>query len=384
VRSVDDDVPEPGRVKLMVKREGAHAMPTRPRGIQYYTNLATQSLFGPEFYALQKAYTSWFQRRDVGGGVRVTFASGLNAETLGDWMKDVLSDVRLPMFYERDGKNWDATMQEEHLGVRLAAYVAAGPAFVEFVKAGFEVRGSHARGGMRYRLRGTVKSGHNDTTLGNSIVNACIAVTAMHQHGLHGDVIVAGDDLLIVVEGDFDEHALAATEARCGIVPDYRKFSNPCDVSFISGVWFCAASDWIFVPKPGRLLARLFWSTHPPPPKLRQRYLNAIVLGLRPSCGDIPVVGEFLDAHYDKGAPVDAPRSLDKRLKVWSVGKSASRQAMVAAFCARYGVSEEEIVDVESFLRGVKGRVGLVSHPVLDRLVEVDLADLSERPLSVM
>lgn len=380
--SLDNDAVLPGRVKLMVKFESGHAMPSRPRGIQYYPNLATQAAFGPEFYALQKAHTSWFQRRDVGRGVKVTFASGLNSAALGDWMREVLAETPEPHFYERDGKNWDATMQAEHLRVRLAAYACAGADFCGFVEEGFDVRGSHARGGLKYRLRGTVKSGHNDTTLGNSIVNASIAMKAMWAMNLRGDVIVAGDDLLVVVSGDFDEHAFAQLERECGIVPDYRKFSNPTEVSFISGVWFPVGEDWIFVPKPGRLLARLFWAVHPPPAKTRQNYLNSIVLGLRPSCGDMPIVSAFLDAHYEEAVAPCGPWAVGKYLKTWSVGKRAESQLLAEAMCARYGISMLDIDAAEVAIREARGRVGLLSHPVLDRILEVDLADLDVRPLA--
>jgi len=34
-------------------------------------------------------------------------------------------------------------------------------------------------------------------------------------------------------------------------------------------------------------------------------------------------------------------------------------------------------------LTACRGRVGIVSHPVLDRLMEVDLSDLASRPLSL-
>jgi len=379
-QSISKDPVMHDRVFAMVKRECDHKMPSRPRLIQYNVNLATQAHYAAEMYAMQKAWTTWFQRRNVGNGIRITFASGLNANTLGDWMRNVLEDVDAPHFYERDGKSWDATMQAPHLGVRLAAYKLAGADFCESVAKGFKVVGRDPHGPFKYQVDGTVKSGHNDTTLGNSIVNACIAYTAMRAMGLRGDIIVAGDDLLIVVAGDFDADALARVEGECGITPEYRKFDDPRDVSFISGIWLPIEDDWLFIPRPGRLLARLFWTTRPPPPKKRQLYLNSIVLGLRPTCGQIPVIGAFLDAHYGDVSGAAIPH--EKRLKVWGVGKTAPRAALLRVMASRYGLTEEEMVEAEEFLTSLAGRVGVFSHPVLDRIMEVDLADLAGRPLS--
>jgi len=383
MKSVDDDAILADRVKMMVKRELASKYPSKARGIQYYVNLATQALFGPEFYALQKAYTAWFQRRDVGNGIRVTMASGLNATDLGEWMKAVMETIPNPHFYERDGKSWDATMQAAHLAVRMAAYDLAGEDFCAFVASGFSVTGNYARGALKYKLFGTVKSGHNDTTLGNSLVNMAIAVCAMRVCGLRGDIIVAGDDLLIVVEGDFDEAALAAAERACGIVPEFRKFSNPSDVSFISGVWFPAADTWLFMPKPGRLLARLFWSVRPPPPKRRQAFLNSIVLGLMPTCRGMPVIDAFLSAHYDPGVTADRSGASYSATKIWSRGRSPG-ESMMGAFCARYSLNPDDVRDAEELITQARGRQGFLCHPVFDRLMAVDLADLADRPLSAV
>lgn len=377
-----DDV-LPDRVKVMVKREVNHALPSKARLIQFYPNFATQAKFGPEFYAMQKTYTEVFHRFEILPGVRITFASGLNASSLGKWMEDVLSDIPNPMFYERDGKNWDSTMQRPHMDVRLAAYDVGGAEFVAFVSAGFEVTGTCQGSALKYKLTGTVKSGHNDTTLGNSLVNAFIAALSMAKCGLRGDIIVAGDDLLSVVDGDFDEHALAGVERDFGIVPEYRKFDNVLDVSFISGVWFRCNTGFIFAPKPGRLLARLFWTTKPPPPKRYAQYCNGIVAGLRPTCSAMPIIGAFLEAHYRDDVEVDAVAAWQHRTELevdhaLDLGDKCLRDS----FCARYGLTHDDVAEVEQALRELpKGSVGFLSHPVLDRIVGHDLADVHVRPI---
>lgn len=371
----------PSKLDAMVKREVAHNLPKKARLIQYYRNLATQAAYGPEFYALQKTYTQLFQRREVFPGVRVTLGSGLNADALGEWMRLCVEENANPHFYERDGKNWDSTMQWEHLRLRLNAYAPAGPDFCEFVRAGYKAQGRDPRGALRYKLRGTVKSGHNDTTLGNSLVNAMISATAMLRCGLTGDIIVAGDDLLTVVSGDFDEHALAQAERAMGISPEYRKFLSVNDVSFISGVWFQVGSEYFFTPKPGRLLARLFWTTHPPPPKRMQEYRNGIVAGLRPTCGDMPVIGAFLEAHFDAGIAVGLIDQWKHRDYLVASPRVLDKASYMQAFTHRYGLDTAEVASVEEMINATRGVPGFIKHPVLDKIMAVDLADIDVRPV---
>lgn len=380
--AVDDVVP--GRVCAMVKREIAHSAPKKARLIQYYPNMATQAAFGPEFYAVQKTYSAHFQRAEVFPGVRVTFGSGLNADALGEWMRAVTSEVPNAHFYERDGKNWDSTMQQPHMDVRLAAYriVEATSGFHDFVRAGFKVEGRDPRGALRYVLEGTVKSGHNDTTLGNSIVNAMIAALSMRALGLTGDIIVAGDDLLAAIAGDFDVESLAAQERAFGIVPECRKFQCPEDVSFISGVWFSTGCTYTFCPKPGRLLARLFWTVRPPAPRRVCQYVNGVVAGLRPTCGDLPVIAAFLDAHWQEGRGVDAIAEWRHRVQLEAAPRTSRRAELMNTFCRRYALSRADVEDCERLLRSLNGMVGFISHPVIDRLMAVDLADAVDRPTS--
>jgi len=366
----------PDEITCMVKREGGHTFPKKARCIQYYRTMCTQSLFGPHFTALQKACVEVLYRR--GQKIKVTLASGLNSVQLGRWMSDCLDEYDTPFFYERDGKSWDATMQRAHHDLKLVLYDVVGDDFVRFVEQGFSVRacGRFDTGELKYRLRGTVKSGHNDTTLGNSLVNAAIAFEAMSVLGLSGDIIVAGDDLLVVLASDFDEHAFARVESELGITPEYRKFNDYRDVSFISGIW-CDAGGLLFVPKPGRLLSRLMWTTKPPIPRDFDAYVHSVVVGQRDLSGFLPVMNAFYRAN-DRDARLIAT---GKRPLVDPGLPDVDPMRVFAWFCDRYSIVPAEIADCESFVLGHAGKVGLLVHPVLDQIMSVDLSDLGDRPV---
>lgn len=372
------------RVKTMVKREILRSMPTKARAIQYYPNEATKCAFGPEFYMLQKAVVATFTDLSL-LGCRVWFASGMNASQLGQWMADVYSRYRNPVFYERDGKNWDSTMQMAHHTLKRRVYELAGMSveFLRFVDAGARVSGTFSTpcGKLKYRSEGTTKSGHNDTTLGNSIINALLAVWACHGEGLSASVIVAGDDLLLAAEGDFDEHALAARERSAGIVPEYRKLFSWRDVSFISGIWFRSGARFVFVPKPGRLLAGLFWTTQVVSRRKVAGFRRGIVLGLRPSCWMLPVVATFLNVH-DDGYSVPFVLAEKQYHLVYGNYQVADPGEVYSDFLMRYSTNVEEIQSAEGLLRECSGLEGFVSHPLIQRMVAYDIADLGERHIT--
>jgi len=379
VRSVEVDPILASRVKNMVKLEGSHAPPTRPRAIQMYANLATQSLFGYVFYAAQKAFARVFNMLDVGAGVDVTLASGMNSEDIGAWMSRVV-DRGCVSFYERDGKNWDSTMQMAHFELKLALFERIDPDFAGFVRSCVDVRGSGVtrEGFLQYTVRGTVKSGHNDTTLGNGLVNAAIAVAACWRLGLRASIIVAGDDLLMAVYSDFSLDELMRVESEFGIVPVARKFSSPFDVSFISGVWFPALGGFAFGPKPGRLVARLFWTVNPPSAKKKTMYLRSVCKGLLPTCSGYPVVRIFLHKFDSDGEVMSIPG------KRWCYSDASVEWdgRLLQHFALRYHVSKEALLDCERWLRSLPPEPLYLSHPVLDSFMAVDLADVVDRPLS--
>jgi hypothetical protein len=371
------DEPVTKCVKQMVKRELNHSRPSKARAIQYYFNPITQAQFGPQFYALQKAVCRVFNRYQLDKDVDVTIASGLSGADLGAWMDGVL-ERGASHFYERDGKSWDATMQKAHADFRTGLYDIVDPSLGKFARDCLNVTGygMYAEGRFKYHVDGTVKSGHNDTTLGNGLVNAAIAFESMKTLGLAGSILVSGDDLLVAVYGDFDENSLAGVERELGILPEYRKFDSFSDVSFISGVWFKNGERCSFIPKPGRIIARQWWTVKPPGKKKRVAYLNGSARSVYPALGGLPILGDWLRPFMVGDEEVGHEKNVVHRGGiVWHP------QALEYMSC-RYGVSVGDILDCVSYLRSLPSEPLFVKHPVLDALMAVDLADLMDRPIS--
>lgn len=358
------------KIKAMIKRECYHRLPKKARLIQFYRTLATQAEYGPEFYALQKVLCSHLNQYSMGDGIDVTFASGMNADDLTTWMLNV--SQRATHYLERDGANWDSTMGPMAAAFRQRLYKIVDPELAAFAELGNEVDGFGVLpdGVVRYRMCYGVKSGHNDTTLGNSILNAAIAMATMRRLGMRGSIIVAGDDLLIACHGDFDLDAYIRAERDYGIVPEAAKFSSPNDVTFCSGMFFgptCA-----YVPIPGRLLKRLWWTTKPP--HAVEAYRRGVARGLMPACHDIPIVRQFL-AKFDSDGAAGVS---DKGYKYIGVHHNLGADT-IKVFAARYGVDPDAVRECEEWLRGLPAAPLLLVHPLFDRIFEVDEASIESR-----
>jgi len=366
----------PSLVKLFAKYEGGHSRPTKGRGIQMYYDLATQALWAPSFTSLQKAFAMIFNGREF-HDVSITFASGMTHGELGRWMDDTMA-LGDCVFYERDGKNWDATMARPHHDLKNLWYrKIVGDEFADFVDSCYEVKGSARtpHGLFKYKLSGTTKSGHNDTTLGNSLINAAISYCAMKTLGLRGRIIVAGDDCLVAVYGTRQQaEQLAAVEATFGIVPEAKVFDHWSEVSFISGVWYPSPSGFCFGPKLGRLLARLFWTTKCVPKRKRVAWRHSVATGMLQFFGDVPILRAWLQSNVQIGCKVIAVDKLSADFAVVRGGM------LVEFLCQKYEISTADVIETEAFIMSLPSRPGYVSHPVLDKIMSVDLADVFDRP----
>jgi hypothetical protein len=312
-------------------------------------------------------------------GSDITFASGMKASEIGAWMRDVLIDGAV-RFYERDGKNWDASMQEQHASFRTSVYSWYDREAADFAARCNCVKGLgvYPHGFLRYNMQYTVKSGHNDTTLGNSLVNSAIAYAAFKRLGVRVSILVNGDDLLVAAYKDYDHDAVVDLEAKFGITPEARSFTDPGHVSFVSGMFLVDGVSVGFVPLPGRLFSRLWWTVNPPGRRKRETYLRSVAKSLLPTCVDIPLVRVLLSKFDSVGDTMTTDKGYNYRgceqrftNRVWQ------------ALSDRYGIAVAELQALESWLMGLPAVPLYLRHDTLDKIIELDLADIGDRGVGI-
>lgn len=399
------DAVVPGITKAHIKREIAIKFPTKGRLIQAYLNMATQSLLGPTFYALQKGISELLKRWQIpkrfGGNVRLTMASGLSPEAIGDLLTTILMDYKEPFFNESDGKSWDSKIQRAHWELAQRVYdIILGEGseqarfFRAFRDARFKCKGicrtSDLRKALIYIVTGTVKSGDNDTTLSNTLINGLTVAAVFCGLGRTADVIVAGDDLLVVVEGKITKDEYETGIRKFGIQPEGEVFERLEHCSFISLCFWKQGDRYVATPAPGKVLAKFLCTTKPPSKRETNNFIHSICMGMRFTMPDMPIVRVFVDACDVEGQVMftdSTNKTIQVNRKIYQK-RNVETGSFLDAFAKRYHTTTAEVLSLEncladtfSKLARVDGRITphLVEHPLLAMMVAYDTCDPIER-----
>jgi len=178
-----------------------------------------------------------------------------------------------------------------------------------------------------------------------------------------------------------DCDSIAQIERGCGINPEYRMFPSIYQASFTSAIWVTDGTHLGFVPKPGRLLARLWWTVKMPSEKMLSRHMNAIALGLWPSCNSLPIIKVWLAKAFTGESIIDVGKDW---WRDFGTVEQRFDLGIYHHFAERYGLSVEELFDCEEYLMRLPMMSAFISHPVLYRMVQVDLADVLVRDIPVL
>jgi len=340
--SIENEQIECSLVDPFGKREvSKDKYPTKGRCIAAYKTKATGATLGPQYYAFQKATAAVSTRDIVIGKTRahITIASGMDHAQIGHWMDESMALPGNVHFYERDGKTWDATMRHEHLDMVNAIMKECDTELARHNRLCYDTKGRYTYKGSSvfYSVIGTRKSGHNDTSSGNSLINAEIALAAAVDLCLRSvRIIVMGDDMLMAIEDPPEDFVsdLRKAEAMYGIRPEAGGFSNPLDATFISTV------------------ARSF---------------------LVPFVG-CPVMDVFLRSQITTSEETDIDKYIKKLRPMVGVN-------WPMYFLTRYGLTATETESIETLIRGLKGQVKLINSPLVEAMKPHDMSDPADRPL---
>jgi hypothetical protein len=191
---------------------------------------------------------------------------------------------------------------------------------------------------------------------------------------VQASILVAGDDLLVACYDAVKVDTVTALEREYGITPEARVFEDYQQVTFISGMWIGDGGRVGFVPLPGRLFARLWWTVSPPSLRKMEPYRRGVARGLTPVAGDIPLVRRLLTAFDTQGVAIATDKG-----RAFRGSQYTFSDGIWVAMERRYGLTAQAIADCEAWLESLPAEPLVLKHPVLDRLMEVDLADIAVR-----
>lgn len=405
-----EDINLPKLVTAMIKREVLvgfkldHLMkelllkePDKARLIHFYRYLATQERHALRYYCFQKALSDVFCEGSTfqvpGCDIQITISSAMNQHAKGRWYDDVILwsvGGESPTARERDGGKWDSTMGDVHMDIQLRVMRNFEADFLETVEATRKCKVKFRATGPRrelldfleylcYLLDCTTKSGHNDTSSRNSLINAIITIAAIIVNEIReARAIVIGDDMWSLFRERPNNEALDAAEYDCGIEPVSALFEPEAfaRTEFASDAFAPSTEGTIAIPKFGKLAAKLFVTTTSVRPKDRADFAYSVALGLTDLLIEAPLYGDFLRCALQNASE----RRVIKTHK-WQ-RETEKRVHYDDSFYdwlfARYAITRSEIAELQSFLRECDGP-GYMKHPLLDKIMLVDLADPKDR-----
>ncbi len=387
IESFHYDQLKPHDAKSFVKKEVNTKIPTKARLIQGNANEYTAYRHSPEYLALSDTIKDLKDHTFTIDGVnfRLIYASGMNHDELSDAFSECIEECSV--YDERDGKNWDSTMNEALLRAEISVYemlrLSCAPVALQ--------RAMRVIGKIVFKKLGSIKyltawkrlSGDWNTSVGNSIISMIICVTVilmLPSHLRPKDVVAffMGDDYLARYRylklPDLSElkKALNDLESRCGITPERGLFLDPLDVTFISlMVWPRHNGSVQFVPKPAKQLVKLFTSVKTVPLKNVAAVVNGIVMCMcytyigfefmiaflksQYTVGITPVIGDWLKIKFESCTRID-------RQVHWERG-----------FYHHYRLP---IQALPIFKPGLH----VYHHPVVDIMLDVEGRDPCDRP----
>lgn len=398
-QSQSEDKKREDRVNLMVKKEVYPQLIEQPkplkkaRGIQFCVNQRTAYEHADQAYALTKAFAEVSKEEFVLSNVQFTvqYAGGMPHAEIGQFASEserLRSRYTASYIDERDGSNWDANIQVPHRTAVCDAYALIFPDLAEKARAAIKVKG-HVRVGqglLKYWVDGTVKSGHWDTSLGNSLLNREVSVQAILAlppalRPVKVRALVMGDDYIAWLYFDkaVDTHALRVSldkeESALGISPTRGLFSEVLHASFISlGFYRTTADTVVALPKVGRMFAKLFWTVTPLNGRCPLALASGTASQFLPLYYQWAPMRHYLEYHMQVAAGDAVPVFYD-----WQeLGLKRLDAPIDWDYChfVKYGIGPGA-VDV-SWIRGQQG-AGLAHDPVVASLYREDVSDPCDR-----
>jgi hypothetical protein len=353
-----------------------------PRSIQGMSD-KLQVTLGPYFHKLSKSLHFLGNTYSP-----LCYAIGKTAEEMGDWMHRAESHFAqsgVVLYCMNDASKLDAHLVPEAFKAMHKWYTTLAPKpvadayFKKIDKRGF------TRHNIVYSHTGTRASGDSDTSVDNSLLVAFWHIYALHLYGykIGTDywIAVAGDDVIIVTTTkmkDFVE-AIESLAGTSGMVMKPSSSTEPCKVDFLSALFYPTNDPEhpiVMGPKPGRMLARLGWSTkHFKDTLKRYAHLRSVALGLKHAATFEPVLGALVDMIISVTDDVN-PSDPDPKdiYKVRATMHHAISPRVYAFLAVRYDVTVGALQQLIEDLLLIKSLPVTLSSAVAVQMATVDLS----------
>lgn len=390
------------KIKAFIKQEAIlKNEPFDPRIIQG-RDVVYNCVIGPTILTASKILSaSWsvFNNRckyvyDEFAFPVATYASGYTRNKLGLWHQRSMefltafsSDI---VVYENDFSRWDRTVCSELIELEFKVYkwFFKLPAKVQRgLKAQLKNLG-YTRHGVKYTSEGTRKSGDQNTSVGNTILNAlihlfifCEASGITDPSKLPIRSIFLGDDGYILCDRKLAAKALKISKQiylELGLKAKAR-IAELHEAEFCSSIFVPVNGTYILAPKPGRILCKTFYSRKKLNFKKQQQWVKGICQGFLGDVSVFPWLVVLFRSILARTTHVKAWRDPDKFHQYTFRSESVVKAdwESVDYLCRRYSISVSDLKEVTNWIANhVIDYNSYIAHPILASIHEVDVGPI--------
>lgn len=273
---------------------------------------------------------------------RVFYASGTTGKDIGAW-REKFSDRNVTLI-EIDQSRYDAHQGMSCYHIEDSIYTAVGIDQTRFARASFCSQKNtigYCSNGTKYQVGYTRKSGDQNTSVGNSIINGIVTSAVLKRHGITGTMVVLGDDNLIVVEGhhEFDTVAITNSFEDFGFKAKVKVAHDWHSVEFCSSLFWPVADGYTLGPKIGRRLPKVGFNLR----RLTDTLVKGMLIGFEFETGELPCFRVYSTHCLKLLIKVEATEYIDpeQQFKIRTTNRPLFCDATADFFYARYGITVE-------------------------------------------
>jgi hypothetical protein len=357
--------------EVLVPGYGCDLRDKCPRGIQGLAKAETNLALGPFMHVVSRAIAAGF-------GDQLSYSSGQTPESIGQWYTQCKKGRY--HFYEDDFSAFDSSQGKGAHEAEMAVYKLFGPDKAVLNALQFQAKTVGFGRYHKYKTKYTRKSGDQNTSIGNTIINMMAHIWAIHCYNLIGNnvefkMLALGDDNLLAVKGEKPDFVKFMNDKilLLGLVPKFFMSGN--SPSYCSSVFIPVANDkndlvYVLVPEVLRRLSKIGWTVTIP--SKRDTLLGRLKANELANMNTalVPVLRVFNEFYT---SVLDVASSLNEyRVHAKYNGSHIICESTFNWFQNVYGVSYDEIIELEEFLKSHLQKAGgspsLWWHPVAAKM----------------
>lgn len=336
-------------------------------------------LVGPFMHAMAK-----YLKKEWDGTGKFYYPSGASAEDVGRWFEYAKH------YLELDFARYDSTIHLALLELELEGYeyITSGNMSLKRTNSALVLRvmrknfnsKTYTVNGITFIVFGTRRSGTQNTSHGNTMINVYLTNFAIYKSGcrLNFKMVALGDDNLAF----FLNHMIGSIDvtvyARLGLKAEHKQVLNGQfdQVEFCSSKFYPVDGSFVLSAKIGRQMAKIGWFINPISNKDKVRQMmRGDALSHYNDMNHVPILRTVIQKVLELTGS-DYIENKEERIKALATHEVNQDIYNMLLLC--YGVTREQFDEIELLIHSIDKLPASINHALLEHIIKVDSSSSPE------